>query len=263
MARIQTAMGQIGYLAEGAGDALVFLHGVGSDKTVWTEQIAHFSRNWRAIALDYPGYGESDLPDHDLDRPAIGAALWAALDALGVAQVHLAGLSMGGVMALEMRRSQPERIRTLILADTFAWHPQAEMLVARSHTAIQQMTMREFAEARVSGLLAPTATEASKAAVIHQMGGIDKRTYYWSTLAVWTPDYRSDLARITQPTLILVGEHDHVTPPALSEALHAGIAGSRLVVIPAAGHISNLDNPTAFDTAISAFLAEAPPPHAV
>jgi len=249
-------MGHIGYLADGEGAAIVFLHGVGSDKTVWAEQIARFSQHWRAIALDYPGYGESDLPDRDLDRPAIAAALWAALDALGVAQVHLAGLSMGGVLALEMRRQQPGRIRTLILADTFAWHPQAEMLVARSHTAIQQMTMREFAAARVGGLLAPMATEESKAAVIRQMGGIDKGTYYWSTLAVWTPDYRADLAQITQPTLILVGEHDHVTPPALAEELHAGIAGSRLVVIPAAGHISNLDNPAAFDTAITAFLAD-------
>lgn len=255
MTRIQTAQGQIGYLAEGTGEALVFLHGVGSDKNVWAAQIAHFSPAWRTIALDYPGYGESDLPAQDLDRPAIAAALWAALDALGVAQLHLAGLSMGGVLALEMRRQQPARIRTLILADTFAWHPQAAMLVERSHTAIQQMSMREFAAARVGGLLAPTATEASKAAVIHQMGGIDKRTYYWSTLAVWTPDYRTDLAQITQPTLILVGEHDHVTPLALAEELHAGITGSQLVVIPAAGHISNLDNPTAFDAAITAFLA--------
>jgi 3-oxoadipate enol-lactonase len=73
---------------------------------------------------------------------------------------------------------------------------------------------------------------------------------------VWTPDYRADLAGITQPTLVLVGEHDHVTPLALSEELVAGIQGAQLVVIPAAGHISNLDNPTAFDAAIAAFLTQ-------
>ena len=72
---------------------------------------------------------------------------------------------------------------------------------------------------------------------------------------MWTPDYRADLATITQPTLVLIGEHDHVTPLALSEELATGIPHAQLVVIPDAGHISNLDNPTAFAAAIDAFLA--------
>ncbi len=255
MARIATPQGHIGYTEAGSGPALVFLHGVGSDKRVWAEQIAHFSPHYRAIAFDYPGYGESDLSAVPLGRPEIAAALWAALTALGVERAHLVGLSMGGVIALEMWRQGAARIASLTLADTFAWHPQADMLVKRSHDAIQTMTMRAFAEARVGGLLGPHATEASRAAVIEQMGGIDKGTYHWSTLAVWTPDDRADLPAIALPTLVLVGEHDHVTPLALSETLAAGIAGARLVVLPDAGHISNLDNPAAFAAAIDAFLA--------
>ena len=235
MPRIATPHGHIGYTAAGDGPALVFLHGVGSDKRVWAAQIAHFSAHYRAIALDYPGYGESDLPAAPLGRPEIAATLWAALAALGVTHPHLVGLSMGGVIALEMRRQSADDIASLTLADTFAWHPQADMLVKRSHDAIATMSMRAFAEARVAGLLGPAATTASRAAVIAQMGDIDPRTYHWSTLAVWTPDYRPDLAAITQPTLVLVGEHDHVTPLALSEELATGIPHARLVVIPRRG----------------------------
>ncbi|MBA3827265.1 MAG: alpha/beta fold hydrolase, partial [Ktedonobacterales bacterium] len=101
MPRIATPHGHIGYTAAGSGPALVFLHGVGSDKRVWAEQIAHFSQRYRAIALDYPGYGESDLPANPLGRPEIAAALWAALMALQVDRPHVIGLSMGGVIALE------------------------------------------------------------------------------------------------------------------------------------------------------------------
>src|SRR5687768_9385645 len=99
MARITSNDIQIGYDERGSGDPIVFLHGVGSDKSVWARQLAHFARAWRAVALDYPGYGDSDLPARDLDRPAIAGYVRGALDALGIAAAHVVGLSMGGVIA--------------------------------------------------------------------------------------------------------------------------------------------------------------------
>lgn len=256
MPQVHTSQGNIAYREVGNGSALVFLHGVGSDITAWDEQIATFGRTHRAIAVEYPGYPGSDLPAQPLDRAAVAATCWEALAALDVQQATLIGLSMGGVIALEMWRQQPDRITAFVLADTFAWHPQAQGLVERSHTALQTTTLHDFATARVGGLLAPGYSPENAAAVIRQMGGIDPGTYHWATIAVWTPDFRADLPLITQPTLILVGEHDHLTPIDLAETLHVGIPHSQLEVIPGAGHISNMDQPQIFDKLIADFLAQ-------
>ena len=245
----------IGYSERGVGEAVVFLHGVGSDKSVWNRQLEHFSRKWRAVALDYPGYGESDLPASDLDRAAIGAYILGALDGLGIAAMHIVGLSMGGVLALEIVRRQPARLRSLVLADSFAHHPDADSILARTGSALTTMTMCEFAETRVHILLSPSADEALKREVVETMGRIDKRAYAWASVAVWTSDCRADLPRIAIPTLVVVGEHDQPTPPALSEALHAGIPGARLAVIANAGHISNIDNPAVFNHVVEDFLS--------
>jgi 3-oxoadipate enol-lactonase len=254
MARIRVHDLDIGYDERGSGDAVVFLHGVGSDKSVWGRQLEHFARGWRAVALDYPGYGESDLPPGDLDRAAIAGYVLGALDALGVGRAHVVGLSMGGVIALELAMRWPARLRSLALADSFAWHPNADAILARTRAALASMTMREFAEQRVGALLAPGAVAVLKREVVETMGRIDPRAYAWASLAVWTPDYRANLAGIAAPTLVLVGEHDQITPPALSESLAAGIPGARLEVIPGAGHIANIDNPAVFNRVVEEFI---------
>jgi len=256
MARIKVSDIEIGYNARGAGAALVFLHGVGSDKSVWDRQLASFSAGYRAIALDYPGYGDSGMPPGDLDRAAIAGYVLGALDALGIGAAHLVGLSMGGVIALELARSRPERLRSLVLADSFAWHPDGDAIVARTRAALERMSMREFAEQRVEVLLAPGAGAMLRHEVVETMSRIDRRAFGWASLAVWTPDYRADLPRIATPTLVLVGEHDQITPAALSEALAAGIPGAHLALIRGAGHISNIDQPAAFDALVEAFISK-------
>ncbi len=89
------------------------------------------------------------------------------------------------------------------------------------------------------------------------MGRISKETYRWAVPAVWRSDYRSSLREITAPTLILVGEHDRLTPPALSQTLQAGIRGARLAVVPGAGHLPNLEQPETFNRLVEAFLRDA------
>src|SRR5687767_2852228 len=103
MGRVITASGQaIGVDEAGGGDALpiVFLHGVGSDKSVWAPQLEHFGRARRAIAVDYPGYGKSDPAAPGTTRDDFAAAVLAAMDTLGVGQAHVCGLSLGGVIAI-------------------------------------------------------------------------------------------------------------------------------------------------------------------
>jgi 3-oxoadipate enol-lactonase len=254
MAKVKVGPLDIAFHEKGSGENIVFLHGVGSDISVWKRQLEYFSKKWRAIAIEYPGYGESDLPAKGLNLEEVGRFLFGAMDGLEIVEAHIVGLSMGGVMALEMVRRQPNRLRSLTLANTFARHPNAMPILEGLHRDISTMTMFDFAKGRVDLILAPDAAEALKQEVIETMAKIDKRTYHWSTTAVWTADYRKDLPQIQRPVLIAIGEHDQLTPIALSEELAREIPGAKLQVIPKAGHLSNLDNPDFFNRIVSEFI---------
>lgn len=246
---------RLGFDEQGAGDAIVFLHGVGSDKAVWDEQLTHFgARGYRAVALDYPGYGESDSPSSDPDRRRIAEYVFAALDELKVTTAHVVGLSMGGVIALEMLRQQSARLRSLVLADTFAKHPDADAILQRSLDGMATLGMEEFARQRISAVLQPHASSELKTRVVENMARINARSYTWASRAVWTADYLADLPHINTPVLVIVGERDGLTPVALSEELHKGIRGSCLRIVRAAGHLANLDNPAAFNDALAEFI---------
>ncbi len=242
---------------DAGGSAVVFLHGVGSDRAVWREQLADLGDDHRAIALDFRGHGESQIPAAPIDRAAFAADVEGLLNALDIPHAHLVGLSMGGVIALETYSLYPERVLSLTLADTFAAFPGWEEGMKQRERDLQLMSMREIAEARIPACLRPDPDPEKLVAAIEQMANKDKRVYAESSAATWSPDYRSLLGRITVPVLILWGEHDTITPRRLSEELHAGIHGSRCIAIPNAGHISNLDNPAAFNAAVREFLFRA------
>lgn len=256
MAIIATARGRIGYWQQGGGDAvpIVFLHGVGSDKSVWIPQLEYFGMSQRAVAFDYPGYGESELIE-GATRDDFADSIFAAMDALEIERAHVCGLSLGGVIAIAMHATAPERCASLIIADSFAVHPDGQVIYDRSVAASQAMTMRELAEARTGLLLGSAATPDLRAEVIDTMAAISPAAYRLGAAAVWLADQRNRAAAIDVPTLILVGTEDLITPPALSEELRQLIAGSQLKHISAAGHLSNAEQPQAFNLAIESFLS--------
>ena len=257
MGVISTKSGRIGCAERGGGDAtpLLFLHGVGSDKKVWRPQLDHFGKTRRAIAIDYPGYGESD-PVAGATRDDYAAAIMAAMDALGVGRAHICGLSLGGVVAIAMHALAPERCASLILADTFAVHPDGIGIYERSTEASRTIGMRALAEARVDTLLGSAATAELREAVIETMAAIDPDAYQIGAEAVWLADQRERAAAIGVPTLVLCGAEDRITPPALSEELALLIPGARLELIEAAGHLANAEQSAAFNASVDAFLAE-------
>lgn len=267
MSSVETSVGTIGLIEAGGGPAtpILFLHGVGSDKSVWRPQLDAFGRSRRAVAMDYPGYGESD-PWDGATRDDFARAALALLDALGIGRAHVCGLSLGGVVAIAMASLAPERIATLVLADSFAVHPDGQAIHDRSTAASRAMTMAELAAARAPSLLAPATSDAITAEVIATMGRLDPAAYRQGAAAVWLADQRGRAADIAVPTLVIVGEDDHITPPALSQEL-ARLAGHgahprprvELVTIPNSGHLANLEQPDAFNRAVEAFLAVTEP----
>ena len=257
MGSIATARGRVGYIEAGGGDAtpIVFLHGVGSDKSVWQPQLDHFGKSRKAVAFDYPGYGESEFAQ-DATREDYAAAIFAAMDALSIGEAHICGLSLGGVVAIAMHAAAPLRCASLIIADSFAVHPNGRAIYDRSVAASKSMTMRELAEARTGLLLGSATTSELRAEVIDTMSAIDPAAYRIGAAAVWLADQRERAAAIDIPTLILVGEEDGITPPDLSDELHRLIRGSTLRRIAAAGHLANAEQPQAFNKAIESFLSQ-------
>jgi len=244
----------LGYEDSGVSDAtpIVFLHGVGSDKSVWQQQIEHFRGERRAIAFDYPGYGESDSAPEGTTRDDYAATILAALTELGIPRAHICGLSLGGVVAIAMHHAWPKRIASLILADTFAEHPEGRAIYERGVAASGDL--RAMAESRVDVLLAQPADPAVRREVVETMARIGPDAYRTGAAAVWLAE-QSDRARaIRVPTLVLCGSEDRITPPALSTALARLIPGAQSETIHGAGHISNLEKPDEFNLLVGAFV---------
>jgi 3-oxoadipate enol-lactonase len=255
MASIDTARGRIGVIDTGSGDQapIIFLHGVGSDKSVWRPQLEHFGKSRRALAFDYPGYGESEFAP-DATRDDYAGAILAAMDVLGIRKAHICGLSLGGVIAIAMHAAAPDRCSSLVLADTFADHPDGGAIYKRSIDASRDPGMRALAEGRIGALLA-SEDSGLRDEVIETMAAIDPLSYRIGARAVWLADQRDRAAAIQVPTFVLCGGDDAITPPSLSEELVTLIPGSKLKIIEGASHLANLDKVEAFNGAIDDFLA--------
>jgi 3-oxoadipate enol-lactonase len=255
MPRVTTATGiTLGYEESGVGGAtpIVFLHGVGSDKSVWRPQLAHFKAERRAVAFDYPGYGDSDSALEGTTRDDYATSILAAMTELGIARAHVCGLSLGGVVAIAMSHLWPKRLVSLTLADTFAEHPDGQGIYERSLAGSENLRM--MAESRVDVLLAQPADPAVRSEVVETMSRIDPEAYRTGAAAVWLADQRERANDIRVPTLVLCGAEDRVTPPSLSTALTKLIPGAHCELIENAGHLSNLERPEEFNTLVGAFI---------
>jgi len=171
---------------------------------------------------------------------------------LGVGRAHVCGLSLGGVVALAIHHAAPEMCASLILADTFAAHPDGQAIYDRSMVASSDL--RVMAEARVDVLLAQPADPAVRTEVVETMARIDPAAYRIGAEAVWLADQRERAEAVRVPTLVICGTEDRVTPPALSTSLARLIPGARYEPIERSGHLPNIEQPEAFNTLVGAFI---------
>lgn len=255
MGRVSTATGiTLGCDDVGVGTAtpVIFLHGVGSDKSVWRPQLEHFRTERRAVAFDCPGYGDSDPAIQGMSRDDYAATILAAMTELGIERAHVCGLSLGGIVAIAMHAAWPKRIASLILADTFAEHPDGRAIYDRSIAASGDL--RAMAENRVDILLAQPADPRIRSEVVETMARIDPDAYRIGARAVWLAEQTERAAAVRVPTLVLCGAEDRVTPPALSNSLTKLIPGATCELIERAGHICNLERPEEFNTLVGAFI---------
>lgn len=246
-----------GGAADVAALPLVLIHGHPFDHTMWTPQIAAFSSRRRVIAPDLRGYGASPVIPGVTPLATFAEDIAALLDHLEVDRFILAGLSMGGQIAMECYRLFPERIRGLVLADTF---PSAETPEGRkARAAMADRLVREgmagYADEVLYKMVAPYA-DAEVAAHVHRMMTATPPEGAAAALRgrAERPDYRDLLTRVTVPALVVVGADDAYTPVPDAEAMHAALPHSTLSVIAAAAHLPNLERPEEFNAALADFL---------
>ena len=257
MATVHLPDAAIAYDIAGAGVPLVFLHGVGSSGRTWAGQLAHFGRDHLAVAPDMRGYRRSSARPATVSMQRFGADVAALIEHLGGGPAHVCGLSMGGVVALNLWRDRADLVRSLALADTWANHPAAVANHPQRLAGIDAATMPELARSRMPAVYGPDAPPEMVELGVLVFAGLDKAAYRAASADLWPQDLRDVAQTVTVPTLVMVGEHDTITPLPLAEELAGLIPGARLVVIPRAGHLTNEENPAAFNAALGELLREA------
>ncbi|MGE3921512.1 MAG: alpha/beta fold hydrolase [Lautropia sp.] len=249
----------------GQGPLLVFLHGIGGNRSNWSANIPAFAAAYTTVALDVRGYGDSDDWDGPLHYPDLGHDVARVLDHFGADSAHIVGLSMGGRIAMQFARLHPERVRTLTFVDThlsFALLPEDQrraFVASRQAPLLAGKSPRDIAPAVVAGLAGPKATDAMRAQLIESVAALHKDSYLKFLHATIEQDTIGDLDFITAPAHFVVGEFDALTPPELTRRMAGQIRHSqvRVSVLPDAGHLSNIENPQAFNQAVRAFLDES------
>ncbi len=242
------------------GPALLFLHGIGGDAECFRPQLAHFGREFRAIAWNMPGYGGTDLLT-ETTFPALADAVAALLDARGIARVHLVGHSLGGMIAQEFAFRHPGSLASLTLSGTTAafGRPdgdfQRDFIRQRLAPLEAGQAMADLAARLVGGLIGPAADPDGMATALASMGRVKPATYRAALHCLVAFDRRDALPRIAVPTLLIAGGADTTAPAAVMERMAAKIPGARFVTLPGAGHLANLEQPAAFNRVLEEFLA--------
>ncbi|MGW1894489.1 alpha/beta fold hydrolase [Streptomyces sp. NPDC002004] len=247
----------LSYGDDGAGTPLVLVHGHPFDRTMWAPQVAAFASTHRVITPDLRGYGGSPVTPGVVPLSVFAEDIAELLDELGVERFVLGGLSMGGQIVMECYRLFGERIRGLVLADTFAAAETEEGKKQRNETADRLLRegMRGYADEVLHRMVAPDA-DPDVAAHVHRMmtGTAPEGAAAALRGRAERPDYRELLTRVTVPALVVVGADDSYTPVSDAEALHAALPCSTLHVVAGAAHMPNLERPQAFNQALAAFL---------
>ena len=248
----------------GDGPLVFFLHGIGGNRTNWRDQLPVFAARYTAAAWDARGYGGSDDDAGPLAFDEFAADLERVLDHYRVSRAHLVGLSMGGRIAMRFYFLHPERIATLTLCDThrgfasLSAEQRVEYVRIRRDALAGGLEPRDIAPTVVPTLLGPAASPAARQQLFESMATLRKASYLKSLEATVNQDTVGDLAAIAVPTHFVVGEHDRLTTVSLAQAMAAEVSGAELTVIPDAGHLSNIENPDAFNRSVMDFLARHP-----
>lgn len=254
-------------IAGDEGLPVVFLHGIGGDAESWRPQLDSLSSDYRAIAWDMPGYGDS-APLKAMTFPALAEAVSTLLDRLSIERAHLVGHSLGGMIAQRFAKAYPERLRSLTLFATsaaFGKRAGGELDEDWRQSFVEQRlgpldrgaSMAELAPRLVQGLVGDEPEPKGLEQAILSMAAVPEAGYRAAIHCLTGFDQEADLRKIHAPTLILAGEKDPVAPPRVMKRMADVIPNARFEMLPGCGHLANLERPDAFNRVLFDFLRTA------
>ena len=234
---------QLHYRVAGAGSPLVLVHGFGVSGHIWQHVLPYLAQHYQVFVIDLPGYGRSSYRETHASWQLRDMAplLSAWLQALRLSSVHLVGHSMGGAIAIQIAAHAPELVHTLTLVDAagMPFRSTFQKLARRSMRSFVQKGNGRYPPALIRDLLRPRL-----------------RLLWHNANQMVDCDVRAELATLTQPTLILWGEHDILVPISLGYELHKALPHAIFVTIPSSGHRPMLAQPALISGVMLAFLAD-------
>lgn len=247
------------YEVSGDGQALVFIHGLGSSSRDWESQVPDFSKSYRVVTLDLRGHGQSEKPAGPYSLPMFAQDLAGLLQGLGIKSAHLVGVSLGGGVAFQFAVDCPAMVKTLTIVNSgpaLGGTPaQAQQEIERRVGIVEQLGMRAMGQA-LSPALFPKPEQASlRETFVERWAENDPQAYIAATRSMLGWDVTDRLGSIGCPALIVSSDQDY-SPVAMKEAYVRLMPHAQLVVIADAHHAVPIEKPREFNQVLAQFLAQ-------
>ncbi len=247
----------ISYTDEGQGEPLLFLHGLGVCRADWRPQIEYFSKQFRTIAPDFRGHGESAAPDTDYSIPIHAADVIALMDSLEIDSAHVIGLSMGGMVAFQLAADSPHRLRTMTIVnsgpalpnDTFA----AKKMLWTRLLLIRLLGMKAYGRKVAESMFPGEGREQLIDLFAAQIASNPKKVYLRNLKSLFGWGVLSQLSSITTPTLMLTGDRDY-SPVEIKQVIVDAMQNAKLIVVENSGHGTPIEKPNETNQAIEEFI---------
>lgn len=251
----------VAWFEAGRGEPLILIHGLADDHRAWRRAVPDLMLRQRVVLYDLRGHGETTAGNPDGTLRQLGDDLVALMDSIGLARADIAGFSLGGTIAMRVAIDHPERVGDLVLVATSSrvgkaaaeWYRQRVEMVERHDRQLRETLDRDTAD-----VYAELPAELEEGLLIRRQSTSDPRGYGNACAAMAALNgapLDPELGRISARTLIVASELDKHCPPKAAEIIAAGIEGSRLEIVPGAGHPIPVEKPCELAASINTFLA--------
>ena len=256
--KIKTNGIETNYTIEGEGPWLAMSHSIACNLSMWDEQAKLLARKYKVLRYDTRGHGASSALPGPYTLEQMADDVKALFDALGIRRAHWVGLSMGGMIGQTFALKYPGVFQSMVLADTSSrLPPNAGELWGERVRIAREQGMEPLVEPTLARWFTEPYRKSHKDVVdriARDIRSTPPAGYAGACEAIMKLDLLDRLKEIECPTLVIVGENDPGTPPEMARRIHENLRGSRLVIIPSAAHLSNIEQPEAFNKALISFL---------
>jgi 3-oxoadipate enol-lactonase len=251
------------YEASGAGERLLFVHGLGSSSRDWENQVPYFSERYRVVTPDLRGHGKSDKPPGPYSIPLFANDIAELIRTLDLGPSHVVGISLGGFVASQLAVDHPDLMRSLVVvnsapelpADTFRERLRTKKELLLRRLIVQLFGMRTLGRFLGKKLFPKPEQTDLKSTFVERWAENDPRVYLYTLAAISRWSVRERLSSIRCPTCVVSGERDFL-PMSLKQEYIAKTSNAELVVIPDSGHLTPVDQPERFNEALMSFLTK-------